>query len=282
MDQWHPLFVELLRPLVQGYYDVETNVPVGDLPREADIVLLRRTGTGHPPFQGLWRHLTAWNVLEFKGPTVRPRRQHLDLLVEIGLGVGRRLNQEREQQKQRPLPPAEVSFWYLADVPGQRFVQFAERGLVAFGEVEAGLWRGEVLGHPVFIVRAEALPVDADSLPFHLIGKRTPEVATAMGQLFVSHEELWQGCGEWLKLYYHTVWRHMIAMGKSTSKVPAFVLKRLLSDLDFGEVVKAMGPERVYKSLDKKTMVQTVGVDDFVDLLSPEDQQRLLKRLQQR
>ena len=40
--QWYPLFAQLLRPLVEDYYQIETNVPVGDLPRAADIVLLRR------------------------------------------------------------------------------------------------------------------------------------------------------------------------------------------------------------------------------------------------
>jgi hypothetical protein len=31
--QWHPLFAQLLRPLMEGYYDVEINMPVGDAPR---------------------------------------------------------------------------------------------------------------------------------------------------------------------------------------------------------------------------------------------------------
>src|SRR5262245_50113151 len=38
MIQWHPLFAQLLRSLVEDHYAVETNVPVGDLPREADIL----------------------------------------------------------------------------------------------------------------------------------------------------------------------------------------------------------------------------------------------------
>ncbi len=55
--QWHPLFAELLRPLLQDYYDVETNVPVGDAPREADILLLRRTSAEPtPPHVG-----SGWN-----------------------------------------------------------------------------------------------------------------------------------------------------------------------------------------------------------------------------
>ena len=41
--QWHPIFAHLLRPLVQEFYDVQTNMAVGDAPRESDIVLVRRT-----------------------------------------------------------------------------------------------------------------------------------------------------------------------------------------------------------------------------------------------
>lgn len=50
MKQWHPVFAQLLRPAVEAYYDVQTTLPVGDAPREADFVLLRRTGSAPPPF----------------------------------------------------------------------------------------------------------------------------------------------------------------------------------------------------------------------------------------
>jgi hypothetical protein len=46
--QWHSIFANLLRPLVEGHYDVQTDVPVGDVPRAADIVLLRRTSAAPP------------------------------------------------------------------------------------------------------------------------------------------------------------------------------------------------------------------------------------------
>ena len=36
MMQWHPLFAQLLRPLLEKDYDIQINMPVGDLPREAD------------------------------------------------------------------------------------------------------------------------------------------------------------------------------------------------------------------------------------------------------
>jgi hypothetical protein len=45
---------------------VQNEVPVSDLPRRGDLLLLRQQGSEPPPFHGLWEHLTEWNVLEFK------------------------------------------------------------------------------------------------------------------------------------------------------------------------------------------------------------------------
>ena len=54
MTQWHPIFSYQLGSALHEYYDVQTNVPVGDLPREADIIVLRRASSGKPPFRSLW------------------------------------------------------------------------------------------------------------------------------------------------------------------------------------------------------------------------------------
>ena len=150
--QWHPLFAKMLRPLVQEHFAIETNVPVGDAPRSADIVLLRRTDTGPLPYRGLLRHLTTWNILEFKGRSVSPRVSDLDLLVELGLGLDRRLNEERIRHKQGPLDPAEVSFWYIVNHFGGRFLRDARRRLGAVGEESPGIWRGQVLLRPIFLI----------------------------------------------------------------------------------------------------------------------------------
>lgn len=57
--QWHPVFVDLLRPLVEQHYEFRTGQTVGDMPRSADVVVLRRTSAGPLPYQGLWRWLTT-------------------------------------------------------------------------------------------------------------------------------------------------------------------------------------------------------------------------------
>src|SRR6516164_2757100 len=118
--QWHPIFANLLRPLVEQYYEVRTNLPVGDLPRLADIVLLRRL-LATPPFTGLWRWLTLWNILEFKGPTASARVADLDNLVELALGIHRNLNEEQRRRRQPLVPRHDVSLWYVANHLGRRF-----------------------------------------------------------------------------------------------------------------------------------------------------------------
>jgi hypothetical protein len=150
--QWHPLLAELLRPLLQDYYDVQTDQPVGDLPRQADILLLRRTSAAPPPFRGLWRHLTTWNILEFKGPTVDARLRDLSLLVELGLGIDRRLNQERRRQRLKVLEPEQASFWYVVRSLGGNFLARARRRLGQIEEIEPGLWRSQVLQHLLFLI----------------------------------------------------------------------------------------------------------------------------------
>jgi hypothetical protein len=150
--QWHPLFAELLRPLLQDHFDVQTNVAVGDAPREADIVLVQRTSTEPTPFRGLWRHLTTWNILEFKGPTVSARLRDLDLLVELGLGIDRRLSEERRRQRETVPEPEHVSFWYVVKSVGRAFLSEARRRFGNLEDVAAGLWRSQAMRRLVFLV----------------------------------------------------------------------------------------------------------------------------------
>lgn len=183
--QWHPLFAQLLRPLVEDYYDVETNFPVGDLPREADILLLRRIASTPPPFRGIWQHLTPWNVLEFKGPSDDPALRDLDLLLEVGLGIDRRLNEKRTREGQPVLARAEVSFWYLANHLGRRFLAEAEELFGACEAVSEGLWRCCCMQRAVFLVSRDALPVEPETVPLHLVCREPEAVKLQLAEVML-------------------------------------------------------------------------------------------------
>jgi hypothetical protein len=190
--QWHPLFAQLLRPLVEAHYDVQTGVAVGDAPRAADIVRLRRTSTVTPPFQGLWRWLVSWNVLEFKGPTVSARVADLDALVELGLGIHRRLNEDQGKQHQPQLDRPDVSFWYLANHLGGRFLREAGALLGPLERLAEGVWRAHSLARAVLLVSGSAVAVDRDSVPLHVLAKESQETRLAVARLVVENAELWR------------------------------------------------------------------------------------------
>jgi hypothetical protein len=197
MKQWHPIFARLQRPIVEPYFEVRTDVAVGGSPRRADVVLLRRTSRRALPFQGIWKHLTAWDIIEFKGRSVAPRPRDIDRLVELGLGIDRRLNQERRNRGLGPLQRGDVSFWFLANRLGPRFLAEARR-ILDVQPQEPGIWRCVHLGRLVYLVSAIDLPVEEESLPLHLVGEEAPNKEHDLARLVVRDARLWKLYGGWL------------------------------------------------------------------------------------
>jgi hypothetical protein len=267
MTQWHPIFAQLLRPAVENYYDVQTTVPVGDAPREADFVLLRRTGRIAPPFRGLWRHLTTWNILEFKGPTVSPRPGDIELLAELGLGIDRRLRNRREYAGQQKVPPHEVSFWYLINRLGRRFLTEAQRKLGPLVSLGPGLWRCRLLGRLVLLVSSVDLPVEEDSLPLHIIGLQPPATERQVAQLVAEQPALQQLYGGWLASLHPAAWKEAELMARTTGKRLIFDIRPAIDSLGWEEVLKQVGWARV---------IEQVGVDRFIQELR---EKKNLKRI---
>jgi hypothetical protein len=279
MKQWHPLFAKLLRPLVEDYYKVETNVPAGDMPRAADIVLLRRTAQGPLPFQGLWKSLTTWNVLEFKGRTASARVGDLALLVELGLGIDRRLTEERAKQKLAPQEPEAVSFWYIANHLGRRFLRDCQKLLGALESCGSGVWRCPVLRRMVFLVSSAELPIDKDSLLLHMLGKEPPETELAVARLVVEQPALWKLYGPLFPNLHPTTWAEVKTMAKDAGRDLTIDLEPLLEFVDPEQVIDLVGIDRVIEHFGKKKLLKKMGIDDILNHLSPADRRELKRRL---
>jgi hypothetical protein len=278
--QWHPLFAKLVRPLLEGYYEVQTNVPVGDAPRAADLVLVRRTSNRALPFRGLWKHLTAWNVLEYKGPTVSARVKDLPLLVELGLGIRRRLNEERDKQERSTLEPRDVSFWYLANHLGARFLKRAEALMRGLELVAEGLWRGYELGHTIYLASSRELPVELDSLPLHVLARESQETKRAVARLIVAQATLWPTFGEMFAGFHPEILEEILDMAKTATKKKEefkFHWDALFKFSGKEEVVKAL--EGIIGFLGKKKVLEHLTVDDLVANLSAEERKELKRRL---
>jgi hypothetical protein len=280
--QWHPVFAELLRPLVESHYKLDTNVPVGDAPRQADFVLLRRTRAGPLPVAGLWRDLTPWNVLEFKGPTVSPRDEDLDLLVELGLGIHRRLNEERVRQGRPARAPGETALWYLANRLGRRLLAGWGRRASGLESHGLGVWRWQVLDHPVFLVSGVELPVEEASLPLHLIAQETGETERVMARLVAGSVELWERYGGWLASLHPAAYEEVQGMARQTRKTLRLDLSPIVKTMGLDWVIEQVGAKRVIEHLGFERVIDALGgVDQLWDKLSPEQRRRLKRRAQE-
>jgi hypothetical protein len=257
-----PLFTRLLRPRVERYYEVRIGVPVGDLPREADLVLLRRTRSGPTPFEGIWRHLTAWNLLEFKGATEDARPAHLPLLIELGLGIARRLRTEGRSRSARQMPAAEISFWYLANRLGRSIAAEAQRVLSNLQATGPGLWWAIVLGHPVYLVSTVDLPVDDDTLPLHVLAQESPERERQVGEFVVASPERVETYGGMFSVLHEAAWKEVETMARRSRRD----FERDIA----AALIRQAGEEVVIRELDKKKIIRQIGAKHIVEALDPE------------
>ncbi len=268
--QWHPQLAGLLRHEVERYYELLTNLPVGDLPRQADIVLLRRTAAVQPPFRGLWRFLTPWNILEYKGPTVAARREHLPFLVEVGLGIARRLNEQVIEQAERPTPEGDIAFWYLANRLGRTFRQAAANRLGRLNELDNGIWSSAVLSHPIFLVSTVDLPVDDDSLPLHVLGIEPMEQQIAVGQFVIETTERADKYGGHFAAFHEAAWEEVMKMAKR---------KRGGLEFNLRPIIESMGMRKIIEQLGEKQLVEEIGIDRFLANLTPAQRRELERRV---
>jgi hypothetical protein len=262
--QWHPLFAHLLRLLLDEYYEVRTEVPVSELPRQGDIMLLRRHPSVKPPFQGLWSHLTEWNVFEFKGPTDSAEEVDLELLVHVGTGLTCRFNEERRARQEEALANHQVSFWYLVPTLGETFLGHA-RGRTHFDYQTGGLWRGRVWGHPVWLVSYQDLPVEEVTIPLHLLDSE-PTVPRSLGELVVQRQELLERFAMWLKSLQPELWKEMRHMA-STVRDRIIDWEALGKIANLEEVVPLIPPDRVIAVLGVDRAIQTIGLDRVIEVV---------------
>jgi hypothetical protein len=261
--QWHPLFAQLLRPLLESHYEVQTNVAVGDAPRQADVLLLRRISEAAPPFHGLWRWLATWNVVEFKGPTVSARVDDLDDLLELGLGIHRRLNEGRTRQRQPRIERSGVALWYLANHLGRRFLGRARTVVGTLEQLAAGVWRATVWQRSLLLVSNREVAVDRDSLPLHLLTPEPQATQQEVVRVLGNHRELWPAYVAWLASAHPGLLQELTQMGKKKTEALELNVRPLFQHLGWQEILRQ------------------VGLHDLVTHLTAEQRQELLRLLQE-
>jgi hypothetical protein len=282
--QWHPLFAHLLRLLIDEYYEVQTEVPVSDLPRRGDLMVLRRLASAKPPFQGLWSHLTDWNVFEFKGPSDDAEEADLELLVHVGTGLTYRFNEERRARQEVALANHQVSFWYLVPTLGETFLGHA-RGRTHFDYQTGGLWRGRVWGHPVWLVSYHDVPVEEDTIPLHLLDWEPP-APRLLGELVVQRQELVERFASWLRALQPGLWEEIRHMASTAKDRPIIDWEAVGKIANLEEVLRLIPPERVSQVLGIDRLIAATETKKVKEALlkrfSREELQELLRSEEQK
>jgi hypothetical protein len=288
--QWHPYFAYLLRPLVESHFEVRTDQPVGDRPRSSDIVLLHKTAAGPPPFTGLWRRTTTWNVLEYKGPTVSARFDELHDLIELGMGIHRRLN-ELEAKEQRPqVDYPDVSFWYLVNHLGRRFLAEVPQYLPNVQQDSEGIWRATIFAHPVLLVSVLELPVERDSMALHVLAGVPTQARETLTEVLKAEPGLLSNYGNWLALREPEIWKEVsqMATGQEGTRQEDFTLfvdfarqtgnvKRLIETVGVKDALGYLGIKEVVDAVGANQVLASMGAEEFWAGLSPEHREELLR-----
>ncbi len=305
--QWHPLFARLLGLQLGAYYQIEPKVPVSDLPRRGDFLIVRRQDGPEPPFRGLWNNLADWNVLEFKGRSDDAEVDDLEKLAHVGTGITYRLNEERKASKLEPLANWQVSFWYIAPTLGETFLA-AARTRTALSYETGGLWKGRCWGHPLFLLSARDAPVEEDTVPLWLIEGDPPP--RALGELVVQSEELLRCYATWLMGLQPDLWQEVRAMartkgiidwekvartGEDVAEIVRYIpaeevvevlgTQRAIEAIGIAKVIDAVGIAKVIAAAGTDKVIEALGPEKALDALlakvSPEQIQEMLKRRQQ-
>src|SRR5262249_10297979 len=150
---------------------------------------------GPQPFKGLWSRATTWNVLEYKGPTESARFEELHDLLEVGLGIHRRLNEIQRKKQQPTVDYPGVSFWYLVNRLGRRFLADLPDYLPGVQQVADGVWQAFVYRHPVFLVSVQDLKVERDSLALHVLAGVPDAEKKTVTEVLKAEPALWPSYG---------------------------------------------------------------------------------------
>lgn len=258
--QWHPLFADLLRPVLGPYYDVQTEVPVSDLPRRGDFLIVRRQPDAEPPFEGVWRFLTEWNVVEFKGMTDDPEEDDLELLMHVGCGLAYKINEERRERREPRLAPRQVSFWLIARQIGEAFLRHAAvRG--AFPYEPGGIWRGTSWGHPIVLVSGRELHAEIDSLP--LLTMDAGRLPRSLGEMVAQNDELLKAYAEHLRVYQPALWKVVKSMAQYRGSQIDW--QAVFENEDPADAVRALPPQRVIEALGVEKAIAAIGIDKVIE-----------------
>ena len=203
----------------------------------------------------------------------------MDLLVELGLGIDRRLNQERTKQKLSPLEPQETSLWYLANRLGKRFLRQSQERLGMLEKCGEGIWRGQVLLRKVYLVSNSDLPVNKESVPLHLVSRESHGKALSVAKLVLGDPELRRMYEEWVFVLHEGAWKEARTMSRVVEDEVPIDFKKIAEFIGVDRLISQVGLKRVIEEVGLDRVIAEVGFDRLIASLTPAQRRELKRKL---
>ncbi len=158
---WHPLLAQFIEQDLGQYLSVEAELPLGEMPLRADLLLRLRAGVSASQLPYPFCFLGATTLAEYAGPEEAATEEELERLEIYGLLFRRH---------HRLATRAELTLWLIAS----RFAADISNPEGAYLEspTELGAVRRGMLDRfPVFLVELEQLPLSEATLPLLMVHK---------------------------------------------------------------------------------------------------------------
>ncbi len=189
------------------------------------------------------------------------------------------MNENYSKQKRHRTPENEFSIWFLASRIGKTFHSQAARRLGGLNQIDEGIWRSQILDRYLFFVSGVDLPVDHDSVPFHILGVETAKKEEEAASLIANDEMLWEMYSQFLGSLHSSTLKELIAMAKTARNGPKFQIKPLVEFMGMQETITQIGEDQVldHFASDPKRMKKALAF--FLNRLSNSEREEIRRKL---
>jgi hypothetical protein len=262
---WHPFLVQMLRLRYSDRLIIRDKLPLGDLPLEADLLLVRRDPAVVLPYP--LQFLGRQTLVEYKSPDDTADQAALEQLEIYGM-----LHCRREGLPRR----GELTLWLMASQIAANVSQPGRTELVGLHAVGPGVSQGMLDGFPTYLIDLQGVPFTPDTIPLHMVATGRQE--RALVEYIIEH---YQHHPAELDLMQHL---HMVAF-MEVLMLHGLTLEQIGIDED--ALVKLIGlskhPAKYLKYLDRKQLAKGLDTEELakglIEQLGPEKARELIERL---
>ena len=233
---WHPFLAELLRQDYGSRLIVEEEVPLGDMPLRADLLLIRRDPAVSLPFP--FDGLGPYTLVEYKSPDDTATYDDLVKLEIYGL-----LYALREGIVAR----SDVTLWLVASRFHRQMSRPGGATLVGMQHLGSGVERGVLDGFPTAFIDLRTLPVEPATLPLLMVARGPQE--QQLVEFLIDHFRAYPRHVRLLRELHADMLREVLAMRQLTPEQIGLNYRALLDLIGEERAIDLIGEERLIADL---------------------------------